>query len=126
MQTGLPLKELLTAGTELGAVNVMGSIAKGFLGGADRLSVGSQTNVLGNANLAPGDIFSGGLIADAGESASTVASTRLQLVVDHAPASSSSTAEQMRRVERRALEMLRQERAKFVRHDKHGTGRSTL
>jgi hypothetical protein len=124
MRTGLPLKELLTTGTESVAVNMKRSIAKGFPGGADTLTVGSQTKVVGNTDLAPGDVVAGGLVALSGESASTVWSTPLQLVVDYAPASSSSTAanaEQMKRVERRALEMLRQEKAKFVRHDKHGT-----
>ncbi len=50
-------------------VNVTGPIANGIFSGADTFSVGSQTQVLGNTNLATGDV-AGGLIAPNGESAS--------------------------------------------------------
>ena len=43
-------------------VNVTGSIANGIFSGADTFSVGSQTQVLGNTNLATGDV-AGRLIA---------------------------------------------------------------
>ena len=100
-------------------VNVAGPIPNGIFRGADTFSVGSQTKVLGNTNFATGDV-AGGLIAPNRESASAVGSTPLQLLLDHAPASSScstaATAEQMKRAERRALEMLRQEKSKFEQH----------
>jgi hypothetical protein len=107
-------------------VNVTGRIPTGIFSDADRDTVGSQTKVVGNTNLAPGDIVVGGLIAASGESASTGGSTPLQVLVDFAPQTSSTpssamTAEMTRRAERRALEVLRYEKAKLVRHDKHGT-----
>jgi hypothetical protein len=103
------------------SVNVMRSFAKGFSSGADTCTVGSQTKVLGNTNLAADDNVAGGLIAPSGESATTVGSTPLQVLVDLAPQTSSTpssamTAEMTRRAERRALEMLRNEKARLGRH----------
>ncbi len=102
-------------------VNVTGPFPKGIFSGADTYPVGSQTKVLGNTNLAPGDIVAGGLIAPSGESATAVGSTPLQVLVDFAPQTSSTsssamTAEMTRRAERRALEMLRHEQARLGRH----------
>jgi hypothetical protein len=50
-------------------VNVTGHTPKGMFSGADTFGVGSQTKVLGNTNLAPGNILAGGLIAPSGGSA---------------------------------------------------------
>ncbi len=118
------------AGTASGTVtvNVTASVPTGMFSGADTFTVGSQTKVVGNTNLGIGDVVAGALIAPSGQSASTVASTPLQLLVDYPPASSSpasATAEQIKRAERRALEMLRAEQAKLARHhEKHLTHRS--
>jgi hypothetical protein len=105
------------------SVNVTSSFPTGMFSGADTFTVGSQTKVLGNTNLTPGDIVAGGLIAPSGESATTVGSTPLQVLVDFAPPTASPstavTAEMTKRAEHRALEMLRHEKAKLDRrHDK--------
>jgi hypothetical protein len=99
-------------------VNVTGSFPQGMFSGADTFAVGSQTKVFGNTNLAPGDVVAGGILAPTGASASTIGSTPLQLLVNYTPATSSpgtTTADQVRRAERRAIEMLRRE-AGLARH----------
>jgi len=106
------------------SVNVTGSIPTGIFSGADTFTVDSQTKVVGNTNLSSGDVVAGGLIAGGGESASTIGSTPLQLLADYPPASSASstaaTAGQLKRAERRAMEMLRHEKAKMDRRNMHG------
>jgi hypothetical protein len=99
-------------------VNVTGSFPTGLFSGADTCTVDSQTKVLGNTNLVPGDVVAGGLVAPVGESARTVGSTPLQVLVGLAPSATSAvaTASVTRRAERRALEMLRHEKAKLDRH----------
>lgn len=112
--------EVAPLGTGSDCVNVTRSFPTGLFGAADTFAVDSQTKVLGNTNLAPGDIVAGGLIAPSGDSAGTVGSTPLQVFVDLAPSSTSSssamTAEMTKRTERRALEMLRHEKARRDRH----------
>jgi hypothetical protein len=109
------------------SVNVTGSIPNGLFSGADTFDVGSQTIVLGNSrstvfgslgNVQTGDVVAGGLIASSGESAATVESTPLQILVDFpqsSASSSSATAQKasIRRAERRALKLLRREKANY-------------
>lgn len=117
-------------GTGSGAVtvNVTSSFPTGLFSGADTFSVGSQTKVVGSTNLATGDTVAGGMIAASGESASTVESTPLQVLVGLPTTTPSpsifATGEQLKRVERRALEMLHREQVRMDRkHDQHGTRR---
>jgi hypothetical protein len=102
-------------------VNVTRPCPKGISSSADTYPVGSQTKVLGNTYLAPGDSVAGGPIAPSGERATAVGSTPLQVLFDFAPQTSSTsssamTAEMTRRTERRALEMLRHEQARLGRY----------
>jgi hypothetical protein len=111
-------------------VNVTSSIPNGLFSGTDTFDVGSQTIVLGNsgstlfgslANVTTGDVVAGGLIAPSGETASTVESSPLQVLVDFPQSSSSSstaTTQQasIRRAEHRALKLLRREKAKYGHH----------
>ncbi len=119
-----------TSGTV--SVNVTSSIPNGLFSGTDTFDVGSQTIVLGNAgstlfgslsNVKPGDVVAGGLIASSGESASTVESSPLQVLVDFPQASTSTTSStaqkaSIRRAERRAMKLLRREKAKYGHHKK--------
>jgi hypothetical protein len=114
-------------------VNVTGSTPNGLFTGTDTFDVGSQTIVLGNSggtlsgsltNVAAGDVVAGGLIAPSGESASTVESTALGVLVDFPQTSSSSSTSahaekaSIRVAERRALKLLRREKAKHGHHKK--------
>jgi hypothetical protein len=116
-------------------VNVTGSTPNGLFSGTDTFDVGSQTIVLGNSggtlfgsltNVAAGDVVAGGLIAPSGESASTVESTALGVLVDFPQSSSSSSSStsaqaekaSIRRAERRAVKLLRREKAKHGHHKK--------
>jgi hypothetical protein len=120
-----------TAGTV--SVNVMDSIPNGLFSGTDTFDVGSQPIVLGNSgstlfgtlsNVSTGDVVAGGVIAPSGESASTVQSTPLGVLVDFPQSSSSSSASanadkaSVRRAEHRALKLLRREQAKHGHHKK--------
>jgi len=103
------------------AVNLTSFSPTGLLCAADRVTVDSQTKVLGNTNLGGGDVVADGLIAARGESAGAIASSPLQVVVDLKPSTAyvAMTAEMTRRAERRALETFRHEKAKLDRqHDK--------
>lgn len=114
------------------SVNVTRSFPNGLFSGADTFDVGSQTIVLGNSgstlfgslgNVQTGDVVAGGLIAPSGESAATVESTPLQVLVDFPqPSSSNSSATaqraSVRRAEHRALRLLRREKAKYGHHRK--------
>jgi len=107
-------------------VNVTSSIPSGLFSGTDTFDVGSQTIVLGNSTnglfgslgaVSNGDVVAGGLIAASDETASTVESTPLQVLIDFPQmSSSSSSAASIRRAERRALRLLRRERATYGRH----------
>jgi hypothetical protein len=113
-------------------VNVTGSIPNDLFSGTDTFDVGSQTIVLGNSgstlfgslgNVTAGDVVAGGLIAPSGANASIVEATPLQVLVDFPQSSSSNssaTAQQasIRRAERRALKLLRHEKAKYGHHKK--------
>lgn len=116
-----------TAGTV--SVNVTNSIPSALFSGADTFTVGSQTMVLGNssgslAGVSTGDVVAGGLFAPSGESAGTVESTPLQVLVDFSsmapsPLSSSSvTGASISKSEHRALRMLRHEKAKLRHHER--------
>jgi hypothetical protein len=118
-----------TAGTV--TVNVTSPVPNGLLSGTDTFDVGSQTIVLvlGNSgstlvgslgSVTTGDVVAGGLIAPSGASASTIESMPLQVLVDFPPSSSSATGQQasIRRAERRALKLLRREKAKYGHHKK--------
>lgn len=109
-------------------VNVTSSLPNGLFSGTDTFDVSSQTIVLGNSGsslfgslsaVQTGDVVAGGLIAPGGESAGTVESSPLQVLVDFPQSSSSSSTTQqasIRRAERRALRLLRREKAKYGRH----------
>lgn len=114
-----------TAGGTI-TVNVTSSIPTGLFAGADNFTVGPQTIVLGNsgsslfgsfANIGRGDVVAGGLIGPAGETASAAESAPLQVLVDF-PSASSGTTASLRRTERRAIRLLRRERARLSRHHK--------
>jgi hypothetical protein len=120
-----------TAGTV--TVNVTGSTPNALFSGTDTFDVGSQTIVLGNSgntlfgslgSVSTGDVVAGGLVAPSGEAAGTVESTPLQVLVDFPQPSSSSTSSanaqkaSIRRAERRALKLLRREKAKYRHHKK--------
>jgi hypothetical protein len=109
-------------------VNVSNSIPSALFSGTDTFTVGSSTIVLGNSgsslsSVAPGDVVAGGLLGPSGQSASTIESDPLQVLVDFpaslSPGSStSSTSSSTKRAERKALKSLRQEKAKLGRHHK--------
>jgi hypothetical protein len=118
-----------TAGTI--TVNETRSFPNGLFSGTDTFDVSSQTIVLGNSgstlsgslgSVSTGDVVAGGLIAPSGESAATVESTPLQVLVDFPQSSSTSSATATKasigRAERRALELLRLEKAKHGHHEK--------
>ena len=112
------------------SVNVTSSIPNGLFSGTDTFAVGSQTIVLGNSGsslfgslseVQTGDVVAGGLIAPGGESAGTVESSPLRVLVDFPQSSSASSTTQqasIRRAERRALKLLRRQKAKYGRHKK--------
>jgi hypothetical protein len=117
-------------------VNVTSSIPSGLFSGADTFTVGPQTIVLGNSSsslfgslssVSTGDVVAGGLVGPSGQSASTIESDPLQVLVDFPTSSSSSsttpasTSASIKRAERKALKLLRQEKRKLDRHHKqHG------
>lgn len=115
------------------SVNVMDSTPNGLFSGTDTFDVGSQTIVLGNSSsslfgslrdVSTGDVVAGGVIAASGESAGTIESTPLEVLVDFPQSSSSSgssaNAEKasIRRAERRALKLLRRAQATHGHHKK--------
>jgi hypothetical protein len=131
MRSAVRLKQLKTAGTI--TVNVTTSPPNGLFSGTDTFDVGSQTIVLGNSGstlfgslskVSTVDVVAGGVIAPSGESAGTVQSSPLGVLVDFPQSSSSSStpanAEKasIRRAEHRALGLLRREQAQHGHHKK--------
>jgi hypothetical protein len=123
-------------------VNVTNSIPTGLFSGTDTFTVSQSTIVLGNSDsslfgslssVAAGDVVAGGVVGPSGQSASTIESDPLQVLVDFptslstgSPTSSASpstsiTSPSVKRVERKAIKLLRREKAKLKRHHKqHG------
>lgn len=115
------------------SVNVTRSIPNGLFSGTDTYDVGSQTIVLGNSGnslfgtlsrASTGDVVAGGVLAAAGESAATVESSPLGVLVDFPQTSSSSSSSagaetaSITRAQRRALKLLRREQAESGHHQK--------
>ncbi len=116
-------------------VNVTNSIPTGLFSGADTFTVSPSTIVLGNSttslfgslsSVAAGDVVAGGLVGPSGQSASTIESDPLQVLVDFPTSlstgsSTSSAKPSIKRAERKALKLLRRDKARLDRHHKqHG------
>lgn len=92
MDTGVRLRQLASAETI--AVNAAKSTPTGLLSAADTFTVDSQTTVLGNTRLSPGDLVAGGLIGTSGESASSVEAASPRVLVDVSPTGSATGRKQ--------------------------------